>query len=89
MNELYQVLNLYPVTARYEGGPQSLIECGLLGIPVVSRDIGIASDVLPPSAINDDVTKATPCVPRVEHLKLPMGYDPYRTLLFDVAGGLA
>ena len=30
INELYQTLDLYPVTARQEGGPQSLVECGLL-----------------------------------------------------------
>lgn len=76
INELYQTLDLYPVTARYEGGPQSLIECGLLNIPVVSRDIGIASQVLPTSAINDDVTLVIPTIPNVEHLKLPAGYEP-------------
>jgi hypothetical protein len=81
INDLYQCLNLYPVTARQEGGPQSLIECGLLNVPVVSRDIGIANLVLPPSAIHDDVTKATPVVPNVEHLKLPMGYEPFRQLI--------
>jgi glycosyltransferase involved in cell wall biosynthesis len=81
INELYQTLNLYPVTSRYEGGPQSLIEAGLLGIPAVSRDIGIASHVLFPSSIADDVTTAAPEVPRVEAMKLPMGYEPYRELI--------
>jgi hypothetical protein len=63
-----------------EGGPQSLIECGLLNIPVVTRPIGIAEQVLPAKAINDDITLAVPTVPNVEHLKLPKGYDPYRKL---------
>ena len=81
INELYQALNLYPVTARQEGGPQSLVECGLLGVPCVSRDIGIASEVLSPSAINDDVTKAAPEVPNVERLRLPAGYAPFRRLI--------
>lgn len=81
VNELYQTLDLYPVTARQEGGPQSLIECGLLGVPVVSRDIGIARQVLPPEAINDDVSLAIPTIPNVEVLKLPMGYEPYRKLI--------
>ena len=79
--ELYQTLDLYPVTARYEGGPQSLVECGLLDVPVVSRNIGIASIVLPPEAINNDVFLATPSVPQVDALKLPQGYQPYRQLL--------
>jgi len=81
INELYQCLNLYPVTSRYEGGPQSLIEAGLLGIPVISRDVGMASQLLPASAINDDVTLAIPYVPNVERLKLPNGYQPYRDLI--------
>ena len=81
INELYQTLDLYPVTARQEGGPQALIECGLLNIPCVSRHVGIAEQVLPPDAINDDVMKAIPRVPNVDAWKLPMGYQPYRELI--------
>ena len=81
LNDLYQTLDSYPVTARHEGGPQSLIECGLLGVPCVSRDVGIASQVLPPCAISDDVFLAVHEVPNVEHLKLPNGYKPYRDLI--------
>ena len=82
INELYQTLDLYPVTSRYEGGPQSLIECGLLNVPCVSRDIGIASMVLPQSAITlDDTWMCEPHVPNVEHLKLPAGYEPYKRLI--------
>lgn len=81
LNELYQCLDLYPITARHEGGPQSLIECGLLDIPVISRDIGMASAVLTRAAISDNVYEATPCVPDIENLKLPFGYIPYRDLI--------
>jgi glycosyltransferase involved in cell wall biosynthesis len=81
INELYQTLDLYPVTARQEGGPQSLIECGLLGIPVVSRDVGMATSLLPPTACNNDIIECYPAVPNVEHLKLPAGYEPYRRLI--------
>lgn len=80
VRELYQTLDLYPVTARYEGGPQSLIECGLLNVPVVSRPIGVAAQVLPYSAIHEDVSQATPIIPLVEHLMLPEGYRKYREL---------
>lgn len=81
LNELYQTLDVYPITARYEGGPQSLIECGLLGIPVVSRPVGMASSVLPETAIADDVALAQPAVPNVMNLMLPRGYKPYIELL--------
>jgi len=81
INELYQTLDLYPVTARYEGGPQSLIECGLLNVPVVSRDMGMATQLLPKTSINDDVTLAVPEVPNVHKLILPSGYQDYRNLI--------
>lgn len=84
INELYQTLDLYPVTARQEGGPQSLIECGLLNVPTVSRDIGIASQVLPATAVNNVITECMPAVPNVEHMKLPGGYQPYRNLIQSI-----
>jgi glycosyltransferase involved in cell wall biosynthesis len=84
VNELYQIINLYPVTARHEGGPQSLIECGILGIPVVSRDVGMASQLLPATAISDDVTTAIPSVPDVSKITLPSGYAPFRKLFEDL-----
>jgi len=84
VNELYQTLDLYPVTARCEGGPQSLIECGLLGVPVVSRDVGIASQVLPEVSIKDNVIDAMPNVPNVDSWSLPQGYKKYRELILNL-----
>lgn len=84
INELYQTLDLYPVTARCEGGPQSLIECGLLNVSVVSRDVGIASQVLLQESINDNVVLATPNIPNIEELKLPKGYQKYRDLIINL-----
>jgi glycosyltransferase involved in cell wall biosynthesis len=81
VNDLYQTLDLYPVTARYEGGPQSLIECGLLNIPVVSRNIGIACSILSKEAISEDVAMSIPRIPNVESMKIPSGYKPYRNLI--------
>lgn len=86
LNELYQTLDLYVVTARHEGGPQALIECGLLGVPVISTPVGIAEQVLPPTAIAEahNLMTATPAVPDVENWKLPNGYEPYRRLIKDI-----
>lgn len=84
LSELYQTLDLYLVTARHEGGPQALIECGLLDVPVASRPVGIAEQVLPATAIADDVTLATPAVPNVEHMKLGAGAIPYREMFEEV-----
>ena len=81
VNELYQTLDEYPITARHEGGPQSLIECGLLHIPVVSRDIGMSSALLDKKSVNNDLTLTIPSIPNVEFLKLPAGYARYRELI--------
>jgi glycosyltransferase involved in cell wall biosynthesis len=78
--ELYQTLDVYAVTARTEGGPQALIECGLMNVPVVSTPVGIAEQVLPESAINTDVTLATPTIPNVNYMKLPHGMDLYHAM---------
>ncbi len=84
--ELYRTLDLYAVTARHEGGPQALIECGLLNVPVVSTPVGIAEQVLPSSAIAEDVSLAHPAVPNVESMKLPRGMDGYREMFARVMG---
>lgn len=84
LNELYQCLDLYPVTSRCEGGPQSLIECGLLNIPVVSRPVGIAEIVLEKDSISEDVSKAISQVPNIDLLKIPSGYSSYRNLILSL-----
>ncbi len=84
VNDLYQTLDLYLVTARHEGGPQALLECGLLGVPVVSRPVGIAEQVLSPHAIADDVMYATPSVPVVGGMRIPDGMFAYRAMFEGV-----
>lgn len=81
VNELYQTLDMYPITARWEGGPQALLEAGLLNVPVVSTPVGMAHMVLPDTAIGELPTFNTPTVPNVEQFKLPLGYEPYRKLI--------
>jgi len=84
INDLYQTLDLYPVSSRCEGGPQSLIECGLLNVPVITRDVGIARQVLPDSSINNNLLLAKPSVPVITAMKLPEGYAKYRELLLNL-----
>jgi hypothetical protein len=81
LNELYQTLDVYPVCSRHEGGPQALIECGLLGIPVVSRDVGIASQVLPEKSIGNDLSLLESEIPNVLNWILPKGYEVYRKII--------
>jgi glycosyltransferase involved in cell wall biosynthesis len=84
VNDLYQCLDLYVVSSRREGGPQSLIECGLLGVPVISRDVGIAKKVLDESSVKDTLMLAIPTIPFVDDWRLPEGYMPYRKLIQEL-----
>lgn len=51
LNELYNSLNLYIVTSRIEGGPQAIVECGITRTPIISTDVGIASEILHKNSI--------------------------------------
>ena len=51
LNELYNILDLYLVTSRLEGGPQALVECGLTKTPIISTDVGIADKILSAESI--------------------------------------
>lgn len=64
IKNMYQASSLYLVTARCEGGPQSILEAASLKVPLVSRPVGIAEQILAKRSINEDVTKA---IPNIEH----------------------
>ena len=36
MNKLYNILDLYIVSSRFEGGPQSIMECAVTKTPIIS-----------------------------------------------------
>jgi len=85
LNELYQCLDTYVVSARCEGGPQALLECGLLNVPTISTPVGIAHNVLPQLSINNDLMKCNPTIPVIPNeWKLPRGYELYRKLIEEL-----
>ena len=53
VNKLYNILDLYLVTSRVEGGPQAILECALSKTPILSTRVGVAPEVLHPDAIFD------------------------------------
>ncbi len=46
INLMYDCLDLYIVSSRYEGGPQAIIECAYKKVPIISNDVGIAKRIL-------------------------------------------
>tara|TARA_E500000331_G_scaffold357131_1_gene417683 strand:+ start:4281 stop:5222 length:942 start_codon:yes stop_codon:yes gene_type:complete len=53
LNELYNCLDLYIVSSRYEGGPQAIVECGVTKTPIISTDVGVAPEILSSESIFD------------------------------------
>ena len=51
LNELYNLLDLYIVSSRVEGGPQAIVECGITKTPIISTNVGIADDILSKKSI--------------------------------------
>lgn len=47
VNELINASDMMLITSRSEGGPRGILEAGLAGLPIISTDVGIASDILP------------------------------------------
>jgi glycosyltransferase involved in cell wall biosynthesis len=87
LNELYNCLNLYVVSSRFEGGPQAIVECGITKTPVISTDVGLASDFLHKSSIFEP-DQSYLAIPDIAHayeavrpLSLPNGMLPFRRLL--------
>lgn len=86
LNELYNCLDLYIVASRVEGGPQSIIECSMSKTPIISTDVGIASEILSQKSIfnMENFSKAVPdtnfAFESVQKLIKPYGYKNYLSM---------
>jgi hypothetical protein len=92
LNELYNCLNLYIISSRYEGGPRSIIECALTNTPVISTKVGIALEFMHPDSLFDidDWTSYRNKKPnneyllkKIEFLRLDTYIDEFRKTLFS------
>jgi len=86
VNAMYAATDLYVVAARYEGGPQSIIECASTRTPIISTDVGFASEILSQDSIFDGSPEgallAKPDVQaafdNVSKFFIPSGFEPFR-----------
>lgn len=91
LNELYNLLDLYVVSSRVEGGPQAIVECAAARVPIVSTPVGIAEDILAPCSIYraPSVEEAIPDIDwaerRVASYLTAAGTVPFRRLFCALA----
>ncbi len=83
INELYNLLDLYIVSSRFEGGPQSILECAATKTPIISTDVGIATEILNTKSIYnmenflDAKTDVDYAYKNVEKFFIPQGIDNF------------
>jgi glycosyltransferase involved in cell wall biosynthesis len=72
LNEIYNCLDLYVVSSRVEGGPRAVFEAGITKTPIISTDVGIASEFMQIKSIYDvnDWESYKNARPRVEETYL-------------------
>ncbi|MFH0958689.1 MAG: glycosyltransferase [Pseudomonadota bacterium] len=58
LNILYNVLDLYVVSSRSEGGPHSILEAGASKCKTISSKVGLAPDLLEPANMYTDPIEA-------------------------------
>lgn len=83
LNELYNVLDLYLVTSRVEGGPQAILECGITKTPILSTNVGVSKDILHKDSIFD-IYNFNNAIPNIDYAYnqaskhvIPKGMKPY------------
>ena len=89
LNELYNLIDLYIVTSRIEGGPQAIVECGITKTPIISTDVGFATDILSSESIFD-MSNYKDAAPNINYayeksleLSIPKGFQKFINLIFS------
>ena len=90
MNKLYNILDLYIVSSRIEGGPQAILECAITKTPIISTNVGVASEILSSKSIYDmsNFKDAEPDVKfayeKSQDYIIPKGFLKFRELIKEI-----
>ena len=94
VNELYNLLDLYIVSSRIEGGPQAILECAASKTPILSTKVGVAPEVLHQDSIYDigEFNKAKIHTEyawkQVQKYFLPNGFNEFINLFKNVTNSI-
>ena len=81
INELYNILNLYLVTSRIEGGPQAILECAQTRTPLLSTNVGVAPEILHEESIYE--------VDNFENAKVNIEYAYEKSMRYTIPEGMS
>ena len=87
LNELYNILDLYIVTSRLEGGPQAILECAVSKTPIISTNVGVAPEILSPKSIfsMDNFQNAVPDIDfayqKSKQFHIPVGFEKFKKMI--------
>ena len=90
LNELYNILDLYIVSSRVEGGPQAIFEASLTKTPIISTNVGIADEILSKESIFDmkNILKAKPntdvAFKNASKFMIPNGFNEFNEMIKDI-----
>ena len=90
LNELYNILDLYIVTSRLEGGTQAILECAVSKTPIISTNVGVAPEILYKDSIFEvkDFEKAIPNIDfafkKSQEYIIPKGMEKFRDMFREV-----
>ena len=90
LNELYNILDLYVVSSRVEGGPAAIMEAALAKTPLISTDVGLASEILHSKSIfnMENHISAVPNVDYAYHkaiqYNIPKGFEFYLEMFGEI-----
>jgi glycosyltransferase involved in cell wall biosynthesis len=58
LNELYNACDVHVIPSRWEGGPQSVMECAAARVKTLSTPVGVACDILEPESLFHTASEA-------------------------------
>ena len=90
LNKLYNILDLYLVTSRIEGGPQAILEASVSKTPILSTNVGVASEILHHDSIFKPESFITSKVnidyayKKSQEFTIPEGINKFDSIISDI-----
>ena len=97
LNDFYNMLDLYVIGSRYEGGPQSVFECAATRTPIISTNVGYAPELLSEKCLVENgatwrVASSNETLDfnfnKVQDLFIPHGFIKFENMIRKVCNGL-